>query len=117
VQVISTESQTLLGAVRQLVAQSEAVARAEATAAASRLADIAQAGVRRAVIYAAAALSIAYAVGFVLHAAYLLLLRVMPAWSAALTLAAALCSIAGLLLWAASRERDTKHDLAIESET
>lgn len=115
--MLSTESQTLLGAVRQLVAQSEAVARAEATAVVSHVADMAQAGVQRAVVYACAALALAYAVGFVLHAAYLLLLRVMPAWSAALTLAAALCSIAGLLLWVARRERDTQNDLAIEVET
>lgn len=115
--MISTESQTLLGAVRQLVAQSEVVARAEATVAASRIADIAQAGIRRAVIYAFAGLSVAYATGFVLHAVYLLLLHVMPAWAAALAVAVGLSSLAVLLIWSASRGSSTRTDLIVEDIT
>ncbi len=92
-------SETLLGAVRELVTQSEQVAKAEARVAVSRLGDVAVSGMRRTALLASAALVGSYAIGFVLHAVFLLLLRVMDPWIAALTVAGVLAATSGVLAW------------------
>ncbi len=98
-------SETLMGAMRELVGQSERVARAEARVAASRLRDVARSGARRGLLIAVATFFSGSAVLYGLFAAYLSLATRMVGWQAALVIAASCVVLAMLLLGIASRYR------------
>jgi cytochrome c biogenesis protein CcdA len=96
-------SETLMGVMRELIGQSERVARAEARVAASRLRDVAQSGAKRGALFALSAVFGGTAMLYLLFAAFLSLARVMPGWQAALILAGSCVVIALGLAWVASR--------------
>lgn len=89
-------AQTLMGAMRELVTQSERVARAEARVVASRLGDVARVGSRRLMLVAATAILAIAAVSFLLVAAYVALASVVAEWIAALIVAGGSLCLAGL---------------------
>ena len=95
-------AERVMGAMRELLTQSERVARAEARVVASRVGDVAQAGARRLVLALAAMMSATLAIGFLLVAAYDALATRMPAWEAALIVSASGFVVTALLAWAAS---------------
>ncbi len=94
--------QRLLGAMRELVAQSERLARAEARVVASRVTDAAQASARRLALAVATGVLVTLSMGFLLVAAYDALSAVVPAWQAALIVAGVALLIAALCAWGAS---------------
>lgn len=96
-------SETLLSSMRELVSQSERVARAEARLTASRLGDLAQSGAKRGLLIVSAMTVAAAAIGFALHAIYLALAMHVVAWMAALIVAGGCTLLALMLAWAASR--------------
>ncbi len=93
----------LMDSMREMVAQSERVARAEARVVASRVGDVAEASARRMVLYGAAALLSTLAVAFLLVAAYDALCTWVPGWQAALIVAAATSLLAALCAGIASK--------------
>ncbi|MBC7841600.1 MAG: phage holin family protein [Gemmatimonadaceae bacterium] len=95
-------SQTLLGAMRELVTQSERVAKAEARVMASRLGDVARVGSRRVILVASALMLAGAAVSFLLVAAYVVLAARMTNWYAALIVAGGTTCLAVLCGWAAA---------------
>ncbi len=88
--------------MRELAAQSERVARAEARVVAARVGEVAQAGARRMVLIIVAAVFATLALGFLLVAAYDALSAVLPGWQAALIVAGGTLLIALLCTWGAS---------------
>ena len=92
----------LMSAMRELAAQSERVARAEARVVASSVGDVAQASARRMVLSVAAALLATLALGFLLVAAYDALSARVPGWEAALIVAGFTLLFALLCTWGAS---------------
>ena len=95
-------TQKLMGAMRELLTQSERVARAEARVVASRVGDVAQAGVRRIVLAVAAMMLATLAIGFLLIAAYDALSTHITAWQAALVVSGVSFALTALAAWAAS---------------
>ena len=95
-------AEKVMGAMRELLTQSERVARAEARVVASRVGDVAQAGMRRLVMIFAAMMCATLAIGFLLVAAYDALSTRVPGWEAALIVSAAAFVVTALLTWAAS---------------
>ena len=92
----------LMSAMRELAAQSERVARAEARVVASRVGDVAQTSARRMVLSVAAGVFVTLAVAFLLVAAYDALSARVPGWTAALIVAGVTLLFALLCAWAAS---------------
>lgn len=95
-------TQKLMGAMRELVTQSERVALAEARVVASRVGDVAQAGARRMVLVLTATMLATLALGFLLVAMYDALAIWVPGWEAALIVAGSTLLVAGLFAWSAS---------------
>ncbi len=95
-------TQKLMGAMRELVTQSERVALAEARVVASRVGDVAQAGARRMVLVLTATMLATLALGFLLIAMYDALAIWVPGWEAALIVAGSTLLVAGLFAWSAS---------------
>ncbi len=98
----SQAPQRVMTAMRELAAQSERVARAEARVVAARVGEVAQAGARRMVLIIVAAVFATLAFGFLLVAAYDALSAVLPGWQAALIVAGGTSLIALMCTWGAS---------------
>ncbi len=107
-----TPADTLMGAIKDLVAQSERVARAEVRLTIAKYTNLAQSGARRAGVAFIAAVFGVYALWFVCHAGFLGLSTVFAPWLASLITAGSLSALAAVLGFAAFR----MHDVEIESE-
>lgn len=106
----------LMSAMRELAAQSERVARAEARVVASRVGDVAQASARRMVLSLASALLGTLALGFLLVAAYDALSARVPGWEAALIVAGSTLIVALLCMWGASASPSVSASLMPHSD-
>jgi Putative Actinobacterial Holin-X, holin superfamily III len=96
-------SDTLIGSVRELIGQTERVARAEAQAAVSQLVDLAVASARRSGILLVGLLFGVCAAAYLIFAAYLALAERVVPWHAAMIVAAGSALLAVLLGWLGSR--------------
>jgi Putative Actinobacterial Holin-X, holin superfamily III len=96
-------SETLMGAMRELLEQSERVARAETRVAASRVVDIAQGGAKRGSLAAVAVVLASCSLLYLIHAAYLALATRIAPWIAALCIALGCALIAAVFARSAFR--------------
>ena len=101
--VATRTSDTLIGSVRELITQTERVARAEAQATISHVVDLALANVRRGGVLAVSLLFGVCAGAYAIFAAYLALATRIAPWCAALIVAGGSALIAALTSWMGSR--------------
>ena len=92
-------SDSLIGSVRELITQTERVARAEARATMSHVIDLAFASARRGSVLAVSLLFGVVAGNYAVFAGYLALSTRMEPWRAALVVAGALGAVAAVLGW------------------
>ena len=98
------------GALKELVAQSERVARAEVRLMMAEYTSSATLGIRRLSVFVVGGVFAFFAAGYVLYAAFLALLQALAPWKAALLLGATLGVLSGVLFAAGlrgARGRDT----------
>lgn len=91
------------GALKELVAQSERVARAEVRLMMAEYTSSATLGIRRLVVFVVGGVFACFAAGYLLYAAFLALLQVLVPWEAALLLGATLGLLSGVLFAAGLR--------------
>lgn len=101
------------GALKDLVAQSERVARAEVRLMMAEYTSSATLGIRRLVVFIVGGVCACFAAGYVLYAAFLALLQVLDPWKAALILGATLGLCSGVLFAAGSRGAKERERQAI----
>jgi MFS family permease len=100
---VRTSTDSLMGALKELVAQSERVAKAEARLAVARYTDTARLGARRVGMFVIGGGIAGFAAGYLIYAGYLALVLIVTPWQSALIVSGVLGALSALLLSGALR--------------
>jgi Putative Actinobacterial Holin-X, holin superfamily III len=112
---VRTPTDSVMGALKELVAQSERVAKAEARLAIARYTDTARLGARRVGMLVVGGGFGCFAFGYFIYAGFLGLTRVLAPWQSALVVACTLSVAASLLIAGARGSDEKKNELSLLS--
>ncbi len=101
-----TSADSLMGALKDVIAQSERVAKAEVRLAIANYADRSRPGARRAFLVVVGGSLACFAIGYLIFACFLRLSMVIPAWQAASIVAIVLSFVSALILVGGLRSSD-----------
>ena len=99
---------SLMGALKEVIAQSERVAKAEVRLAIATYADRSRPGARRVFLVVVGASLACFAIGYLIFACFLSLSMLLPAWQSASIIAVVLSFASALLLVGGLRSHDEK---------